>query len=29
LKRKGFDFEIVNRVSYALLRRSGGEIDVE
>jgi regulatory protein len=29
LKRKGFDFEIVNRVSYALLRRSGIESDVE
>lgn len=29
LKRKGFDFEIVNQVSYALLRRSGIEIDAD
>jgi regulatory protein len=27
LKRKGFDFEFVNQVSYALLRQSGIEID--
>lgn len=29
LKRKGFDFEIVNRVSYDLLRQSGVEIDTD
>jgi len=29
LKRKGFDFEIVNRVSYELLQRSGAEVDTE
>jgi regulatory protein len=29
LKRKGFDFEIVNRVSYTLLRQSGIEIDAD
>ncbi len=29
LKRKGFDFEIVNQVCYALLRRSGIEIDAD
>jgi regulatory protein len=29
LKRKGFDFEIVNRVSYELLRRSGIESEFE
>jgi hypothetical protein len=29
LKRKGFDFEIVNQVSYALLHQSGIESDIE
>jgi regulatory protein len=29
LRRKGYDYEVVNRVSYELLRRSGGERAME